>query len=79
MNIDDFVFGALTTLQNIATNESYDAELRVNAAEKILDYAAKHGENQNITTEAIGFMTEEQPGYDDQDFGEQYDDLSDLK
>lgn len=58
MNIQDFVNEALNTLKEIAIDGNVETELRISAAEKILDYAAKLDEKQEGCTEAIGFKVE---------------------
>lgn len=57
MSIHSFVHDAFNTLRVIATDETVAAELRINAAEKILEYAAKQNGDagDDTTTEAIGF------------------------
>lgn len=67
MSIQDCVHDALNTLRDIATDETVDVELRISAAEKILDYAARLGEYQDDKTDAIGFTVGD---HAEQDFGE---------
>ncbi len=70
MSIQDCVNDALNTLRDIATDETVDVELRISAAEKILDYAASLGEYQDDKTDAIGFTIGEREECDAQGFGE---------
>lgn len=70
MSIQDCVHDALNTLRDIVTDETVDVELRISAAEKILDYAASLGEYQDNKTDAIGFTIGEREQCDGQDFGD---------
>lgn len=69
MSIQDCVHDALNALRDIVTDETVDVELRISAAEKILDYAASLGEYQDNKTDAIGFTVGD---HAEQDFGEYF-------